>query len=472
MQEIKEIIDKKYIEFFKSERLIKVTKKWFYDFCDILIKQGYSLKEIENIINDMMSEQSLENMSKPGMVQNFSSVQEYLENEKAFFEYLKEKLEESNPEYLEKGLKYAKQETNNAGNFIDAFIKYIVITNFEELSLKSTIPEMSKENSTGTMKCCLGNFKLSKVDCEMEEDKIYFDELHTRRNLTGTKIGTILFRGLMKEIHDHFPNKDLYANRVRKVNEGAIRFYKRMGGEIFDYGNETQYGVIYRKEKMEELSKEPIIPPTLELTERERFIKNLQTQVSNTKQSEFPTDEEILKNMDINDKFYSFDIKDIDRRIRISNLTKNGEQLYLYRKSIENKKLFGGNCVLRTQYYIVNSSGEIVGRIPIGIGNPHSLSMDYWLKEDYQGKGIGTIALEEVIKQIYDKKEFDKLHFSSVKYPDVEETKIKSIGLEISDDNEPSKRIATKNGFKKVGERSFSLTLEDYIKQREKTIRD
>lgn len=120
----------------------------------------------------------------------------------------------------------------------------------------------------------------------------------------------------------------------------------------------------------------------------------------------------------------------------------------------------------------MNLSGEIVGRIPISIGNPHSLSMDYWLKEDYQGKGIGTVALEEVIKQVYDKKEFNKLHFSSIKYPDVEETEIESIELEIDDCNEASKRIATKNGFKKVGERSFSLTLEDYIKQKEDTIRD
>lgn len=117
-------------------------------------------------------------------------------------------------------------------------------------------------------------------------------------------------------------------------------------------------------------------------------------------------------------------------------------------------------------------TGDIVGRIPIFINNPHLLSMDYWLKEDYQAKGIGTIALEEVIKQIYDKKEFDKLPFSSVKYPDVEETRIESIELEISDDNEPSKRIATKNGFKKVGERIFSLTLEDHIKQRENIIRN
>lgn len=115
----------------------------------------------------------------------------------------------------------------------------------------------------------------------------------------------------------------------------------------------------------------------------------------------------------------------------------------------------------------MNLEGKIVGRIPISIVDPHLLSMDYWLKEDYQGKGIGTTALEEVIRQIYDKKEFDKIPFSSVKYPDVEETKIKSIELEISDDNEPSKRIATKNGFKKTGERSFALTLENYIEQRD-----
>lgn len=112
-----------------------------------------------------------------------------------------------------------------------------------------------------------------------------------------------------------------------------------------------------------------------------------------------------------------------------------------------------------------------MGRVPVSIGNPNSLSMDYWLKREQQGKGIGTVVLGEVIKQIYDEKEFDKLQFSSIKYPDIDETKIESIGLEISDDNEASKKIATKNGFKKVDERFFALTLEEYTKQRENAIR-
>ena len=201
--------------------------------------------------------------------------------------------------------------------------------------------------------------------------------------------------------------------------------------------------------------------------ERNDFVDNLQSQINEETEVLFPSDEEILEHMDKMDKMYSFDIKDIDTRIRISNPTKNGEQLYLYRKKIQNKKLYGGHCVLRTQYYIVNSLGEIVGRIPIGIGSPNSLSMDYWLKEEHQGRGIGSVALEEVIRQIYNKKEFDDIEFSSIKHPDTSRTFIENIGLEISDDNEASKRIASKNGFEQVGERAYALTRERYIDRKQ-----
>lgn len=470
MNVIKSKIDKKYKEFFNSDYSPKISKEWFYDFCFMLKSQGYSDERIDIILENMMSQSCLENMSQSGMIRSFGISPKDVENEKAFFEYIRDRLKRVKPEYLEDGLKYAEKEMHTNGNFIDSFIKYVVITNFSDLRVESDIKQMRQSEDEGQMYCMLGKFQLCRILCELRERGICFDELHTRKNLTSTKIGSVMFRHLMKEIHEHFPDKDLYADRVRKDNDGGIKFYKKMGGELFDYGSETQCGVIFRKEKMQELSEVPTVAPTLKQEEKNSFIDSLRVQVNDQPITLFPTDEEILQKMDKTDKMYSFDMEDIDKKIRIAKLTKHGEQLFLYRKKINTKNVLG-YCNIYSQYYIVNLAGEIVGRIPISIGNPHLLSMDYWLKEDYQGKGIGTIALEEVIKQIYDKKEFDKLHFSSVKYPDIEETEIESIGLEISDDNQPSKRIATKNGFKKAGERFFSLTLEDYIKQRENTIR-
>ena len=60
------------------------------------------------------------------------------------------------------------------------------------------------------------------------------------------------------------------------------------------------------------------------------------------------------------------------------------------------------------------------------------------------------------MKQIYDNKEFDNLEFSSINYSDTSRTGIKNIVLEINDDNEASKRIAMKNGFKKSGENTYA----------------
>lgn len=142
----------------------------------------------------------------------------------------------------------------------------------------------------------------------------------------------------------------------------------------------------------------------------------------------------------------------------------------MYREKIKVK----GNRI-RAQYYIINTLGDVVGRVPVYTSQADSIRIDYWLKEEYQGKGIGTIVLEEIIKQIYIEKEFDGVEIPSRKYPYTVKTAIKNIDLEIPFYNEASKRIAIKNGFKEEEKEEytsyFSLTLEDYMKQREDTER-
>lgn len=186
--------------------------------------------------------------------------------------------------------------------------------------------------------------------------------------------------------------------------------------------------------------------------ERNKFISKLRDGVE--------TDQ--VQRVVLNDKIYTLD--NVDRRIKISRLTSNGEQLYLYRNGIKSKQI-EGHQFIRAQYFIIDSKGNAVGRIPVSINNPDSVSIDYWISEEQRGKGIGTVALEEIVKQIYDKKEFDNLEFSSINYSDTSRTGIKNIVLEINDDNEASKRIAMKNGFKRNGENSYRLTSDEYKKR-------
>lgn len=465
MEELKQIIDNKCAEF----KGLKIYTGWFYDFAEMLLQQGYTQKQISNILEQIMSNDCMENMSGKGMMKYFGNVQSSIDNEKAFFDYTKSKLDTQHLEYLKKGLQYAVQEAKNVGNFIDAFIKYVVITNFEDLQLQYK-DQTSEHWEQMLVSCCLGDFALSTMLCEAESDKIYFDELHTRKNLTGTKIGAVLFKGLFKKIHHEFPDRDLYTLRLKKDNEGAKRFYERMGGTVYDYGNESQFGVVYKKENLKELSEKDVAPPTLYPSRKEEFLNSLKVDITNKEQDPFPSDEDISKKMDISDKFYSFDMDDIDKKIKIPKLTKNGEQLYLYRRSIRNRQLGSSNSRIDSQYFILNNSGQIVGRVPVSVLEPYSLSMDYWIKDEFQGQGIGTVVLEEIIRQIYDGKEFDGIDCISAKFPDANKTSIQNIKLEISDENEASIKIAMKNGFKKAGERYYSLTLNDFIERNQERV--
>lgn len=63
--------------------------------------------------------------------------------------------------------------------------------------------------------------------------------------------------------------------------------------------------------------------------ERNKFISELREGVKTEK----------TKRVVLNDKVYILD--SIDRKIKISTLTKNGEQLYLYRNGIKSKQMEG-----------------------------------------------------------------------------------------------------------------------------------
>lgn len=163
----------------------------------------------------------------------------------------------------------------------------------------------------------------------------------------------------------------------------------------------------------------------------------------------------------INDRVYKLDMKDIDRRIKISKLTKKRKQLYLYREGLTSKQI-AEKWSIRTKYFIINSNGDCIGWATISINDPHSLIIEYWLQEEQRGKGIGTVMLEEVIRQIYEIRDFDNLEFPSETNTNTDRTQIKNIYLEISSDNIASKKIAMKNGLKENEDGLYSLTIDEF----------
>lgn len=82
-----------------------------------------------------------------------------------------------------------------------------------------------------------------------------------------------------------------------------------MGGTVYDYGDESQFGVVYKKEYLKELSEKDVVPPTLYPSKKEEFLNSLKVNTTNKEQDPFPSDEDISKKMDISDKLYYFSYK-------------------------------------------------------------------------------------------------------------------------------------------------------------------
>ena len=275
---MEKLIESKYQEAFENK--IPIAKEWLYDFMIFFKYHECSEQQLETLLNKLLSKENLKKMQKGDFLgDNISK-----KNEKAFFQYLERINDRLTPEYINQGIDYALTNINENNNLIDSFIKYIVATNFQDLNIKSTISNMEEIGDEGKMNCCLGDFLLCRVETTLwDEQTIAFDNLFTRKNLTGTKVGSVLFKEMMKEVNENFPGKDLFAGTVMQTNTDGLRFYERMGGEFFnpdkpdeiisnreiDNTNKENICVIYRQDKLKELSEIPTEPPYIEISQRE-----------------------------------------------------------------------------------------------------------------------------------------------------------------------------------------------------------
>ena len=174
----------------------------------------------------------------------------------------------------------------------------------------------------------------------------------------------------------------------------------------------------------------------------------------------------VNSNMDRNNKKYSFDVESIDRQIPVPQLTKLGEQIFLYRQKVNIRTNFMPYTIHST-YFLVDINGNILGKIFVhNNGYNDKLEIDYFIKPEYQGQGLGTIALSAVVDDIFADKEFDNLPYRRNMLEDETITCIESIYLSINSDNIASQIVAMKNGFLKTDDTTFIMTQEDYKKSR------
>ena len=282
MEEIRRLIDERYNDFFGEDNDDPVYKAWFYDFAEFLKRSNLSDEQIRETIKLMMDDRTLNNIDDMDMSdENFFE----LKTEKDFFKYLESISAKITPQYVLDGIQFAKQNLQVNSNFIDSFIKYIVITNFQDIHVDSDIPRMRKCNlHEGNVSCKLGEFVLADLEVREKEDdqgnkNIRFDGVSTRVNLRNTRIGTLLFRKLQGDVLSYFPGYNLYADTVNKENYGGIRFYKSIGAQILDieddgYNSDYYYIALFPADELQQLAETPVELPQLE------YYTNVQTEKS------------------------------------------------------------------------------------------------------------------------------------------------------------------------------------------------
>ena len=276
MKKIRELID----EFWDDDSDRLGYKDWCYDFVVFLKRMDFSDEEIEDIIRIIMDKRNLYNVDK---IEKFrencwcpnSKVDWNSENRQGFFEYLESISSKITRQYVLDGIEFAKRDLHINSNFIDAFIKYIVTTNFRDVYVESNILELkSGMTDWGSFFCKLGEFVLADLEVDIFFRDIRFDGLSTRSNLRSIKLGALLFRKVQRDVAHYFPGYDLYADNVKKENRGARRFYESMGAEVIEGKSGIYCTVLFPADRLQELSEIPVESPTLE------YYTNLQIKQS------------------------------------------------------------------------------------------------------------------------------------------------------------------------------------------------
>ncbi len=177
-------------------------------------------------------------------------------------------------DYIKNGMQYARENIGDSSNLMDAFLKYIVCTNYQDLQCRTVVGNVGRIRGGERYECVLGDYQFAHVKVEFDTGTDYIepDMLAARANMTGMKLGKKLLQYVMETVHEQFPDRSMKSTTVMRKNIPAIKLYKSMGGQFYVGGKpiENPYAdtknsctVIFTKEKMEEVSQMEITPPEL-----------------------------------------------------------------------------------------------------------------------------------------------------------------------------------------------------------------
>lgn len=275
----------------------QINMNWFNNFYNLFSYKGVSTKQLNKLINLLLSKDNIGNMNKHFLqFSNVSSNRYNASSYEQFFDYLSSIDSKIDNLYLETAIEYILDNINNDTNVIDLFIKYVAVTNFDDIRYVSNLSNnLSKLNNGISVSCFdlginpisikLGNFELAYIgEITLDNDYIYIDKVYTRENLTGIKLGTVMFEKLFGELNFIFPGKNVCVSPIKYDNFGGMKFYETQGGQLYQLGmNEyekvsfSEYDIsknfgqdnliaVYDANFLKELSMKPIEKPVIKLS--------------------------------------------------------------------------------------------------------------------------------------------------------------------------------------------------------------
>ena len=276
-----ELVNKKYEELFKEKMPFKKDILYrLISYFDGLIDDML----LDDLANKLVSEENLLNMREDSKFMNVSSRD--ISTKVAFWDIgdILRTLDKlgTDKEPLDELVRYAIGELNGS-NVIDRMVRYLIINHNNMFKYYSEMDELDNKEEVkvgllyGDIPVSSCSLALSETYFPGNKESIIFDDLLTRKDLRGLKIGERLFKELFKELIKRFPDRDLVAVRLMAKNIDGQRFYTRLGGKLFDLDtgkeidgslideySDDDIGVLFTKEVMKKIAFEDIVAPTME----------------------------------------------------------------------------------------------------------------------------------------------------------------------------------------------------------------
>lgn len=299
----------KFDEF--AERKKKINVEWFERFFNMLEKSGLDEKTILDAMDFAFSEEMSANYKIGGHRNVLNKDIKAKNTHNEFFAYMSDMAKKLGPEkfkdFLENSLKemqkdydkYVKEGHSAKTNFVNLFMRRLVIQNPQDLKLEhlgAKVEEMEPEKNEGRFDAVIAGVSVGHIEFDEEKGSskvMRFCEFRTSPGLERLGIGAYLFKALCQEVSTKKPEHAIIAWSVAKGKDGS-KAYSVWGGYPIKsaYSDETGRHIIGRMSDSEyEESRGPFIfyfSPEMVKKNSQKDIKKYKLQLLNNESQESP----------------------------------------------------------------------------------------------------------------------------------------------------------------------------------------